>query len=80
MNECLYAWLVQVSQVGSGLSWFLAKHEGLWVDEAESVDDNLALDRLDGIDDNGNGARRELLERLLGVDVDAGKPASKSGM
>jgi hypothetical protein len=52
----------------------------LWVDEAEGVNDYLALDGLDGIDDDGHGARSELFEGLLGVDVDAGQPAAETGM
>jgi hypothetical protein len=43
----------------------------LRVDEAERVDDDLALDRLNGIDDNSDGAWCELLKRLLCVDIDA---------
>jgi hypothetical protein len=48
----------------------VAHHEGLRVDEAEGIDDDFALDGLDGVDDDGDGAGSELLERLLGVDVD----------
>jgi hypothetical protein len=58
----------------------VAHHEGLRVDEAESVDDDLALDRLDGVDDDGDGAGRELLKRLLGVDVNRRQPAAKAWM
>lgn len=39
---------------------------------------NLALDRLNGIDDDGDGARIELLEGFLGVDIDGGEPAAEA--
>jgi hypothetical protein len=58
----------------------VAHHKGLRVDEAEGVDDDLALDRLDGVDDDGDGAGGELLERLLRVDVDRRQPAAEPGM
>jgi hypothetical protein len=35
---------------------------------------------LDGVDDDGDGARRELFEGLLRVDVDGGEPAAEAGM
>lgn len=72
--------LVEVAQVGCGLSGLVAHHERLRVDQTESVDNDLALYGLDGIHDNGDGAGSELLERLLGVDIDAGKPAAETGM
>lgn len=62
VNQGLDRRLVQVADVGRGLTGFLAEHEGLWVDEAEGIDDDLALYGLDGIDDNGDGARSELFE------------------
>jgi len=43
----------------------------LRVDEAEGVNDDLALDGLDRVNDDGDSAWCELLEGLLGVDVDA---------
>jgi hypothetical protein len=52
----------------------------LRVDEAESVDDDLALDGLDRVDDYSDGARCELLERLLRVDINAREPAAETGM
>lgn len=70
VDECLNGRLVEVTQVRSTLSRLLAQHEGLWVDQSESVNDDLALDRLYRIDDHGNGSRSELFEGLLGVDID----------
>jgi hypothetical protein len=52
----------------------------LGVDEAESIDDDFALDGLDGVNDDGDGAGGELLERLLRVDVDRGQPAAEARM
>ena len=57
---------------------FLAHHEGLRGDETEGVDDNFAFDGLDGIDDYGDGAGSELLEGLLGVDIDGREPAAEA--
>lgn len=71
---------VEVSEVGCGLAWFLPEHEGLRVDEAEGVDDDFAFDGLDGVDDDGDSAGGELLEGLLGVDIDAGEPATETGV
>jgi hypothetical protein len=51
------------------LTRFLAKHERLRVDKSESIDDDLALDRLNGINDDGNGSGCKLFEGLLGVDI-----------
>lgn len=80
VNESLNRGLVEVAQVGSCLPGFLTKHERLWVDEAEGVNDNLALDRLDGIDDHGDGTWGELFKGLLSVDIDGRKPAAEAGM
>ena len=62
MDERLDRGLVEVTDVGSGLAGLMAHHESLRVDEAEGIDDNLALDGLDGVDYDGHGAGCELLE------------------
>ena len=62
--------LVEVTQVRSALSRLLTEHEGLWVDQSESINNDLALDRLYRIDDHGDGSRSELFEGLLGVNID----------
>lgn len=80
VDERLDGGLVEVADVGGGLARLLPQHVGLREDEAEGVDDDLALDGLDGVDDDGDGARVELLKALLGVDVDAGEPAAKAGV
>jgi hypothetical protein len=58
----------------------VAHHQRLRVYEAEGVDDDLAFYGLDGVDDDGDGAGGELLEGLLRVDIDRGKPAAEAGM
>jgi hypothetical protein len=78
VDQSLDAGFVEVAQVGGCLTGFLAHHEGLRSDEAEGVDDDFALDRLDGVDDDGDGAGGELLEGLLRVDVDRGEPAAEA--
>lgn len=69
-----------MTQIRRRLTWFLAKHERLWVYQTERIDNNFSLDRLDGIDYYSNGARGKLLEGLLSVDIDGGEPAAKSRM
>jgi hypothetical protein len=61
--------LVEVAQVTGTLPGFLTEHQGLRVDEAEGINDDLALDGLDRIDDDGDGAGRKLFEGLLGLDI-----------
>ena len=80
VNESLDRRLVEVPQVGGTLTWFLAKHERLGVDESESINDDLALHRLNGINDDGDGSGCKLFEGLLGIDIDGRQPAAKSGM
>lgn len=80
VDEGLNGRFVQVAQVGGGLAGFLPKHEGLRVDEAEGIDDDFAFDGLNGVDDDGDGARRELFEGLLCVDIDGREPAAEARM
>ena len=80
VDERLDRRFVEVAKVGGGLAGFLAHHKGLWVDEPEGVDDDFALDGLDRVDDDGDGAARQGFEGLLGVDVDGGEPAAEAGM
>lgn len=70
MNKRLNRRLVQVAQVRRALSRFLSQHQGLRVDKAECIDDDLALDGLNRINDHGDSAGCKLLETLLGVDID----------
>ena len=59
-----------MAQIGGCLARLLAHHKGLWSNQAEGIYHHLSLDGLDGIDNHGDSARGELLEGLLGVDVD----------
>jgi hypothetical protein len=52
----------------------------LRVDEAEGIDDDFALNRLNWVNNYSDGAWSKLLEGLLGVNVDRGEPAAKAGM
>lgn len=69
-----------MSQVRCRLSRLLAHDDGLRLNETERVNDDLALDGLDGINNNSNCAGRKLLEGLLRIDIDRGKPATKTRM
>lgn len=80
VDEGLNGGFVEMSDVGRRLAGFLARHEGLWVYEAEGIDDDFSFHGLDGVDDYGDGAGGELFEGLLRVDVDGGEPAAESGM
>jgi hypothetical protein len=80
VDECLDGGLIQVSKVRGTLTWLLAEHEGMWVDEAEGINDDFTLDGLDGVNNDGDGARGELLEGLLGIDIDGREPAAKAWM
>ena len=48
----------------------MAQHHHVGVDKPEGVDDNLALDRLDGVNDHSNCTVGQGLKGLLCVDVD----------
>jgi hypothetical protein len=52
----------------------------LWVYQPEGVNDDFAFYGLDGVNYDGNGAGRKLLERLLRVYIDRREPATKTGM
>ena len=80
VNQSLDRGLVEVSNVRRCLPGFLSEHECLRVDKTEGVDDDLALDGLDRVDDHSDGAGCELLERLLRVDINAREPAAETGM
>jgi hypothetical protein len=47
---------------------------------SESVDNDFTLDGLNGVNDDGDGASGELLEGLLGIDVDTREPTAESRM
>ena len=55
MYQGLDTRLVQMTDVGGGLPRLLVEQHQLGVDRPESVDDDLALDGLDGVDHHGHG-------------------------
>lgn len=80
MDKSLDRRFVEMTQIRCGLTRLLAHDNGLWCDESEGINDDFALDGLDGVDHDGNGARGELFEGLLGVDIDGRKPATETGV
>lgn len=64
VNEGLNAWLVDVANIGSGLSRLLTHYDGVRIDETECVNDDFPFDRLDGIDDYCYGTSLQRLEGL----------------
>ena len=80
VNEGLNTRFLQVSDVGGGLAGLLSHHHELRINESEAVDDDLALDGLDGVHDECDSAIAQGFEAGLGVDVGGGEPATKSGM
>src|SRR5215469_8544573 len=80
MDKRLDGRFVEMTEVGGCLTWLVAHHEGLRIDQPEGVDNHLTLDRLYWVNDNGDSAGCELFEGLLGVDVDRGEPAAETWM
>lgn len=70
MDESLDRRFIEMSQVRCTLARLLSKHEGLWVDEAESINDDLSFNGLDRVDHNSDGSGCQLFEGLLSVDID----------
>jgi hypothetical protein len=80
VDQSLNRRLVEVTQIRSRLTRLLSHYQRLWGDKTECVDDDFALDGLYRVNDDGYGARSKLLEGLLGVDIDGGKPAAETWM
>lgn len=80
VDESLDRGLVEVTQVTCALTGLLAHHKVLRIDQAESINDDLSLDGLNGIDDDSDGSRVKLLERLLSVDINGRQPAAETRM
>ena len=64
VDQSLDGRFLDVSDVGRGLAGLGALDDGVRVDEAEGVDDDLALDGLYRVDDDGDGAGVEGFEGL----------------
>ena len=69
MLERLNAGFLKIPDVSGGLAWFLTQYVDLRADESEGVDDDFFLHFLDGVNDESDGARIQLLERLLCVNI-----------
>ena len=78
MNERLDGGLVQVSNVRSRLTRLLTNQQQVRVDQAESINHNLTLNGLDGVNDHSHRSGGQLLERLLSVHIDRRQPAAKT--
>lgn len=64
VNKGLYGRLVDVSDIRRCLTGFITRDDGLRLDEPESVDNNLSLDRLDWVNDHGYRSCIQGFERL----------------
>ena len=62
MYQSLNTWLVQMSNIARRLSRLLSAHDGVRIDRPECVDDDFSPDRLNRVDDDGNGTRVQLFE------------------
>lgn len=72
VDEGLYRWLIEMTKIGRCLPRLMAHHKCLGVDQSKCIDHNLSFHGLYRINDYCDGARRELLEGLLCVDIDGG--------
>lgn len=52
VDESLYRWFVNVTNVGCSLARFATSNNSLRVDKAEGVDDDFSFDGLDGVNDD----------------------------
>lgn len=66
VDEGLDGWLVEMTKIGCGLTWFLAQHHLLWVDESECVNNNLSFHTLYGIHHDCNCTCIQRLKTLMG--------------
>ena len=64
VNESLNGRFVDMADIGGRLTSFATGNHGLGLDEPEGIDDNFALDRLDGVNNHGY---RAWVERLKGL-------------
>lgn len=96
VDQSLNRWLLQVTDVRSGLPRLLVQGNRLRIDGAEGIDDDLgqvknkvyaqhieiylSLDRLNWINHNGDCTIRQRLKALLCIDIDSRQPATKSRM
>lgn len=60
--QSLNTWLVQMPNVTRRLPRLLSTHDRMRIDGPESIDDDFSPDGLNRIDNDGDGARVQLLE------------------
>jgi len=65
------AWLLDVADVRSGLTWLSACHHHGLVDGTESINNNFAFYRLHWVNDDSDCARVQHFLGLLGLDISA---------
>lgn len=70
MDQGVNGRFVEVSNIGRRLSGLSSCHCSGRLNQAEGINDDFALDGLDGIDDDCYCSRSELFECLLCVDID----------
>lgn len=56
---------LQMANVGGSLSWFLAGHGILWVDQSKSIQNYFSLDGLNWINDHSHCSWIELFKGLI---------------
>lgn len=76
VDECLDGWLVDMSNIRGGLAWLIAQNHTVRVDQPERVDDNLALDGLNRVNDDRHRPLVQLFERLDGMSAGPQQPYS----
>jgi hypothetical protein len=57
-----------MSNVTGRLAGFTAGHQGLWLNQSESINDDLALDGLNGVDNHGDSTVMQLFKGLCSHD------------
>ena len=68
-RKCNETRLLNVTDVGRGLSWLETLHDHGWVDGAESINYHLTFNRLDWINDNTDCFGVKHLLRLLRLNI-----------
>jgi len=72
--------LLNMPNIGRSLPGLKTLHDHSGLNRSESIDDNLALDGLNRVDDDTDRLRIQHLLRLLRLHISARQPASKPGM
>jgi hypothetical protein len=65
----LDGWLVKMPKVGCCLSWFLAKHHGLWVNQTKRINHNLPFYTLNWIHNHSHSSLIQSFKTLQKTDL-----------